>query len=146
MCPVPASGQGLWPVSLERSEHTPTREAPAGVVCAKRTKQHRNSIVVAVPARFLAHDVVEVRVDGLHQAGEAHCLDDLLHAPLAAPEFLSNGGRADAIGHELDHCLLEVLDGWPPSHGARAEFFESCTHEFPSQEVFGESCFGIAPI
>ena len=70
MCPVPASGQGLWPVSLERSEHTPTREAPAGVVCAKRTKQHRNSIVVAVPARFLAHDVVEVRVpspmDGYH--------------------------------------------------------------------------------
>ena len=128
MCPVTASGQGLWPVSLERSEHTPTREAPAGVVCAKRAKQHRNSIVVAVPARFLAHDVIEVRVDGLHQAGEAHCLDDLLHAPLAAPEFLSNGGRANAIGHELDHCLLEVLDGWPPRHGARVlRDGESCT-------------------
>ena len=50
------------------------------------------------------------RVDRLHVSGEAGCLHNALHPPLAAAKLFRNCGRGNAIGSELDDGCDER---WP---------------------------------
>jgi len=91
-----------------------------------------------MPARFVAHDVLEIGVDRLHVSGEAGCLHNALHPPLAAAKLFRNCGRGNAIGSELDDGCDERFVG-PFCAKGTTQGKDEGKDESPHKSNFGES-------